>query len=409
MAKIVQKFGGTSVADLERMRHAAQIVVNAANQGDEVLTVVSAMGDTTDKLIALAEKITPSPSARELDMLLATGEQQSVALMSMAIQELGGQARSFTGAQAGILTEGKHGCAKIEEIQADRIQACMNRGEIPVVAGFQGMTANHELTTLGRGGSDTTAVALATAIGADRCDIYTDVDGIYSCDPNLVENAIRLPGISYDEMFEMANSGAKVMNDRAVALAKESGIPIQVRSTFKPEDRGTLISGHDYVPDYPICGITLDMNQVCFNWRMAVNSEQEKKLDGVASLFLRLNELNISTDMIMLLAREDEPVQELFFTVHQNSSARVQSIIEGNTIESKLNIDDRLARISVISRRLNGRPEIVASAFDSLNKVDIPVQMVATGDLRFSLLIPKTHARRALQTIHEHCRPGIIG
>ena len=168
MAKIVQKFGGTSVADIDHVRKAAQIIVTAANQGDEVLTVVSAMGKTTDQLIALAEKLSPTPPARELDMLLATGEQQSVALMTMAIQQLGGQARSFTGAQAGIITESKHGCAKIEEVKPDQLQACMNRGEIPVVAGFQGITASQELTTLGRGGSDTTAVALANAIGADR-------------------------------------------------------------------------------------------------------------------------------------------------------------------------------------------------------------------------------------------------
>ena len=186
MAKIVQKFGGTSVADVDCLRKAAQIVVDAANQGHEILAVVSAMGDTTDRLISLAQKVAPSPSARELDMLLTTGEQQSVALMSMAIQELGGQARAFTGGQAGIITESRHGSAKIEEIRTQPLEASISRGEIPVVAGFQGMSENQELTTLGRGGSDTTAVAVATAIGADHCDIYTDVNGVYTTDPRII-------------------------------------------------------------------------------------------------------------------------------------------------------------------------------------------------------------------------------
>jgi len=410
MAKIVQKFGGTSVADINCVRQAAQVVVNAANQGDEVLTVVSAMGNTTDQLIALAQTITPAPSARELDMLLATGEQQSVALMTMAIQQLGQQARSFTGAQAGIMTESRHGSAKIEEVRPDQLQACMNRGEIPVVAGFQGITASHELTTLGRGGSDTSAVAIATAIGADRCDIYTDVDGVYTSDPNLVGEASRLATISYEEMFEMASTGAQVMNDRAVVLAREGQLPVRVRSTFKPEDEGTLVTSEHGVPDYSVCGVTLDTNQICFSWQMAVTHEQEKKLDSIASLFLRLNELNITADMIMLLAREDEPVQELVFTVDKSARTKVQSIIQSSKItgESKVSIDDRLARVSVISRRLNHRPEIVASVFDALNQVDIPVQMVATSDMRFSLLIPKTHAERAVRTIHSHCNPGAL-
>jgi len=411
MAKIVQKFGGTSVADIDHVRHAAQVVVNAANQGDEVLTVVSAMGKTTDQLIALAEKISPMPAVRELDMLLATGEQQSVALMTMAIQQLGGQARSFTGAQAGIITESKHGCAKIEEVRPSELQACMNRGEIPVLAGFQGVTANQELTTLGRGGSDTTAVALANAIGADRCDIYTDVDGVYTGDPHFVNQASKLATISYEEMFEMASTGAKVMNDRAVSLAREGQLPVRVRSTFKPHDQGTLITGEQDVPDYSVCGVTLDANQIWFSWQMVVNNEQEKKLDSIASLFLRLNELNINADMIMLLAREDEPMQELVFTVDKSARSKVQSIIQSSQVsgESKISIDDRLARISVISRRLNHHPEIVASVFDALNHVDIPVQMVATSDMRFSLLIPKAHAEKAVQTIHGHCNPGFYG
>jgi len=404
MSKIVQKFGGTSVADIDHIRKAAQIVVNATNEGHEVLAVVSAMGDTTDKLISLARTITPNPTARELDMLLTTGEQQSVALMSMAIHECGGQARSFTGGQAGIITENIHGSARIEEIRTSSIEASMGRGEIPVVAGFQGITNNQELTTLGRGGSDTTAVAVATAIGADRCDIYTDVNGVYTSDPRLISRASKLKSISYEEMFEMANTGAKVINHRAVSLAKENQLPLRIRSTFWPEDEGTLVTDLINTPDYAVCGVTLDSSQVWFSWQMAIHQDQASKLDGVASLFLRLNELNISADMVMLLAREDEPLQELVFTVEKSAAIRVKSIIESNNDShgTKLVIDDKLARISVISRRLNGKPEIVASIFDTLNHANIPVHMVATGDLRFSLLIPKTHAHGAADLIHEH-------
>ncbi len=403
MAKIVQKFGGTSVANPECIRKAARIVVSEANAGNEVLAVVSAMGHTTDKLISLAQQITPSPTARELDMLLTTGEQQSVALMSMAIQELGGQARSFTGGQAGIITESKHGSARIEEIRPAPLESAMNRGEIPVVAGFQGITTNHELTTLGRGGSDTTAVAVATAIGADRCDIYTDVNGVYTSDPRIVSRASRLSSISYEEMYEMAHTGATVINDRAVSLAKEHQLPVRIRSTFWPEDKGTLVTELSNTPEHSICGITLDLNQVWFSWQMSVNNDQNSKLDNVASLFLRLNELNITADMVMLLAREDEPLQELVFTVEKSAAKRTQSIIESqNSQGSKLLLDDKLARISVISRRLNGKPEIVATVFDALHQADIPVHMVATGDLRFSLLTPKNHAENALNLIHQH-------
>ena len=243
------------------------------------------------------------------------------------------------------------------------------------------------------------------------CDIYTDVDGVYTSDPRLVDRASRLETISYEEMFEMSSTGAKVMNDRAVSLARESQMPVRIRSTFKPEDKGTLITGEHGVPDYSVCGVTLDANQIWFSWQMAVTNEQEKKLDSIASLFLRLNELNINADMIMLLAREDEPVQELVFTVDKSASNKVQSIIQSSKIsgESKVSIDDRVARVSVISRRLNNRPEIVASVFDALNQVDIPVQMIATSDMRFSLLIPKTHAEKAVKTIHGHCNPGFYG
>src|SRR4030095_8518048 len=229
MGRLVQKFGGTSVSDVNRIRKAAEIAVRAAAEGHEVTTVVSAMGQTTDQLIRLAEQVTPDPHPRELDMLLVTGEQVSIALMSMAIQSLGGQDRSFTGAQAGIITEHNHGLARIKEIRSEGLEASLARGEIAVVAGFQGTAENNEITTLGRGGSDTTAVALAGALAADRCDIYTDVNGVYTADPRMFPEARRLSSLSYEEMLELALAGAQVMNARSVELAMDTHVPLRVR------------------------------------------------------------------------------------------------------------------------------------------------------------------------------------
>jgi len=406
MARIVQKFGGTSVASVGCIRKAAEIAVKAAKEGHEVATVVSAMGQTTDELISLAEEITSSPNARELDMLLSTGEQQTIALMSMAIQELGWQARSFTGGQAGIYTENQYGKAKIREIQPQGIESSFNRGEIPVVAGFQGVTQANEVTTLGRGGSDTTAVALASVLGAERCDIYTDVSGVFTADPRLFSQAKKLPCLSYEEMLELAATGAQVINHHSVGLAMDSQMPVRIRSTFQPDDLGTLITNRITAPEYPICGITLDVNQAWFNIRMFSVDEREKqqRLDSISSLFTRLNELNISSDMVMLLAHEDEPFQDLAFTVEKANAKRVQSILKGirNLGDPQFVVDEHLARVSIIGRRLTHRPEIVASVFEALTQREIPIQMVATGDLRMSLLVPVPHAEKAVTLIHNY-------
>lgn len=404
MSRIVQKFGGTSVANLELIKKAAQIAISSAQDGHEVATVVSAMGGTTDELIALAKQVSLSPSPRELDMLLTTGEQKSVALLSMAIQELGWPARSFTGAQAGILTESRHGAANIKEINPEAIEASLNRGEIAVVAGFQGITSQQELTTLGRGGSDTTAVALANALGALRCDIYTDVKGVYTADPRILDSAKRLPCVSYEEMLELSATGAKVMNSRSVELAMDNEMPVRIRSTFDPHDEGTLVTLKHKAPEYAICGITLDTNQVSFSVKFPFLEDGSKPLESVSSLFTRLNELHIPTDMIMLLAREDEPLQELAFTVARNYAPRVKAIIEGIWSQSDsilLSTDNTLARLSVIGRTFTARPEMVAGIFDALHHASIPVQMVATGDLRMSVLLPIQHAHQAVKLIHS--------
>jgi aspartate kinase len=404
MTRLVQKFGGTSVADVQHIRKAAEIAVAAAADGHEVTTVVSAMGHTTDHLISLAEQITDQPSAREMDMLLMTGEQQSIALMSMAIQSLGGQARSFTGAQAGIITEHKHGFAKIKEIHPQGIESSLERGEIAVVAGFQGISDHNEFTTLGRGGSDTTAVALTAALSAERCDIYTDVNGVYTADPRLLSDARKLVSVSYEEMLELAAGGAQVMNARSVELAMDSQVPVRVRSTFEPQDPGTLITHQLSTPEYTIAGIACDMSHASLCLTSPVLNAGQAHLEGISGLFTRLKELGIVTDMVMLLAREDEPSQELAFTVEKKSLSRVQIIIEALDKElgqPKLTIDTDIARISVVGRGLTARPAVVADVFETLYAASIPVQMVATGDIKVSALVPARHARDAVRLIHN--------
>jgi aspartate kinase len=406
MARLVQKFGGTSVGDVSKILKAAEIAVKAASDGHEVTTVVSAMGHTTDHLVSLAEQIYPEVAkrpAREMDMLLATGEQVSIALMTMAIQSLGYQARSFTGAQAGIITESAHGAARIQEIKSERLESSLARGEIAVVAGFQGVTESDELTTLGRGGSDTTAVALSAALGADRCDIYTDVRGVYTADPRLISDARCLPSVSYEEMLELAATGAQVMNARSVEMAMDNQVQVRVRSTFNPEDQGTLITHRVSSPEYTIAGIACDMNSCVVTLKSQTNLGETNPFEGVSALFTRLQELAIQTDMVMMLKHEDEPTQELAFTVEKVSMPRVQQLVEalalslGNPI---MQVETDIAKVSVVGRRLTSRPEVVAGVFDTLSGASIPVQMVATGDMRISVLMPAKHGREAVKLIH---------
>jgi aspartate kinase len=409
MTRLVQKFGGSSLSDIGRLKRIAKIVADTASLGHELAVVVSAMGRTTDQLIDTADQISSSPNPRELDLLLATGEQQSIALMAMALEELGMHARSFTGAQAGILTESQHGSARIKEIDVANLEASLNRNEIAVVAGFQGMSANRDITTLGRGGSDTTAVALAAALGAERCDIYTDVEGVFTADPRVVPHAQKLSSLSYEEMFELASAGAKVLNARSLEKAIESQVPIRVRSSFRPEDPGTLVTHGLVTPDYTVCGIALDSNISCFTLRFPKRNEDAKQLDGVTSLFTRLAELGINTEMVMLLAHEDEPTQELAFTVGKRLAPRVASIVKSLLLpiaEPIVSVDEGLARLSLVGRKLASKPEVAACVFDTLQHADIPVQMVSTGDLSMSVLLPVGHGRTAVNLLHERLQLG---
>jgi aspartate kinase len=402
MGRLVQKFGGATVADLSRIRKAAEIAVKQASEGHEVVAVVSAMGRSSDHLKSLANELTDQPNARELDMLLSTGEQVSGALMSMAIQSLGWQARSFTGSQAGIVTEHRHGMAGIRDVHPEAIEACLARGEIAVVAGFQGITDNYEITTLGPGGSDTTAVALTAALAAERCDIYSDVRGVFTADPHIVSNARCLPALSYEEMLEITSSGTDLLSPSSLELALDTHIPIRVRASHKPEDLGTLITHRWVAPDYAICAVAVDRNHASLT--LTTTTPGAQTLEGVSNLFTRLQELNISTDMMMLLAREDEPSQELALTVDRRAIARVKTIIESlseSLGQPKVTFDTTSARISVIGRHLTSRTDIVAGVFETLHAASIPVQLVATSDMRVTVLLPDHHAGEAVRLIHN--------
>ncbi|HEY9790765.1 MAG TPA: aspartate kinase [Candidatus Obscuribacterales bacterium] len=410
MARQVLKFGGTSVRDIDHIKHAATIIARAASQGDQVVTVVSAMGHTTDNLISMADAITSDANDREMDMLLATGEQVSIALLTMAVQQLGVKARSFTGAQAGIVTEPVYQHARIKSIQTANLDEALNEGYVAIVAGFQGVSEQGELCTLGRGGSDTTAVALAAALKAECCDIYSDVNGVYTADPRVFPYARKLSVISFEEMLEMAAAGAQVLNARSVELAMNNRVPVRLRSTFEPEDLGTLVTHKHASPDYVVCGIASDTNRVAFNLRLprrgrkANNKAAVQYLEGVSAMFQALTELGITTDMVTLLGRDGDLGPELIFTVEKRSARKVEHVIEELSAElgyPEVRADGDIARISVIGNGLSCRRGVVAAIFDILCSASIPVQMLTTGDIRVTALVPAKYKDAAVQRIHE--------
>jgi aspartate kinase len=410
MARLVQKFGGTSVKDVDHIKHVAKIVARAAREGNQVVTVVSAMGHTTDNLIGMADAITRDANPREMDMLLATGEQVSIALLAMAVEELGVKVRSFTGAQAGIITDGLHQSARILEVRTRALEAALDKGEVAIVAGFQGVTEEGEICTLGRGGSDTTAVALAAALQSDTCDIYTDVDGVYTADPRTYAAARKLRAISFEEMLEMASAGAQVLNARSVETAMNHKVRVRLRSTFKPEDPGTLITHREEAPDYVVCGIACDTNQVAFNLmlsrraRMRNGKLSAHYMEGVSQMFQRLNQMGIGIDMVTLLGRDDDSSPELIFIVEKRSARKVEHVIEDLQAQlgwPQLKIDSDIARISVVGNGLSCRRGVVAAIFDTLCSGSIPVQMLTTGDIRVTALVPSRYKDEAVERIHE--------
>ncbi len=399
MALVVQKFGGTSVADSTRIKNAAKAVIKEYRNGNKVVVVVSAMGKTTDYLVKLAGEISPTPCTREMDMLLSSGEQVSISLLAMAIQEAGCPAVSMLASQIGIITESVHSRARIVDIKTDKIQKHLDANKIVIAAGFQGITPDGEITTLGRGGSDTSAVAIAAALKAQRCDIYTDVNAIYTADPRIVPKASRLDQVSYGEMLELARVGAKVLHPRSVETAKQFKVPLRLRSSFNIEDPGTLVVGDENMEIYrPVTGIAADLKQV----RIAILKVPDKP--GVAArIFGTLSENNISVDMIIQSMEEDE-VNNIAFTVHENDLNNAISVLERVRQEIKaaeIVVDNNIAKVSLVGAGMVDRPGVAAGMFDALSEAGINIKMISTSEIKISCLVAKEKAEEALKSIHK--------
>ena len=398
---IVQKFGGTSVADTEKIKNVANVVIKEKENGNDVVVVVSAMGHTTDHLVKMAKDLSPNPSGREMDMLLSTGEGISIALLAMAIQARGYDAVSFNAMQVGILTENIHSKARIINIKTEKLRKNLEEGKIIVVAGFQGVTEDGEITTLGRGGSDTSAVALAAALNAERCDIYTDVEGVYTTDPRVVPTASRLNTVLYDEMLELAHAGANVLHPRSVETAKQFSVPMRVRSSFKLENLGTLITGVDNMELYrPVTGVAADLTQA----RIVVCDVPDKP-GYAANLFTRLAKESISVDMIIQsYARKVSNTNDIAFTVDSNDLAKTLSILADlkNELEaSDVKVDDNIAKVSIVGAGMIDRPGIASTMFKTLADLNINIRMISTSEIKISCLVDKSDAQKAVQGLHD--------
>jgi aspartate kinase len=396
---IVLKFGGTSVKTAARIKNVANIVAKAADN-DRVVVVVSAMGDTTDYLVKLGQQISRSPNKRELDMLLATGEQISIALVAMALNEMGHKAVSMTGAQLGIMTESVHTTARIVDIKTDGIHRYLDDGYIVIAAGFQGITPDGNITTLGRGGSDTTAVALAAALKARACDIYTDVSGVYTADPNSVPTARLLKEVAYEEMLEMARVGAQVLHPRAVELARKHKLPVRVRNTFDPDAEGTILRGVDEMEIYrPVSGVTVDRHQA----RVAVLKLPDKP--GVAGeIFTALAEHHIGVDMIIQAFHQDHSVNDITFTIKRDDLPVVTKVMEEvaeRVGAAGVLADEDVAKISIVGAKLMDQPDIASRMFAELGKQGINIKMISSSEIRISCAISDSDAEKAVRAVHD--------
>jgi aspartate kinase len=398
VALIVQKYGGSSVGDAQKIKSVARRVAETATEGHRLVVAVSAMGKTTDGLIAMAQQVSPAPDPRELDMLLATGEQVTIGLLAMALHELGFKARSFTGAQVGIVTDGAHTRARIKKIVADRVSTALDAGEIAVVAGFQGVSEDDEITTLGRGGSDLTAVALAAALDAHLCEIYTDVDGVYTADPNIVPDARKLGRVSYDEMLEMASLGAKVLQARSVEFAKKYGVSVHVRSTFK-SDPGTLVIREDRgMEDVVVTSVTHDRNQA------KVSILRVPDRPGIAAqVFGTIADQSIVVDMIVQNISRDG-FTDMSFTLPRPDRPRATAVLREVAREvgaAGVEHDDRIAKVSIVGVGMRSHSGVAARMFSVLSKEGINIQMISTSEIAISCVIDDKYAELAVRALHD--------
>lgn len=401
MSIVVQKFGGSSVADIDRLKNVAKRVVKQKKAGDQVVVVVSALGDTTDELMAKANAINKNPSEREMDVLLATGEQISIALLAMAIQALGYDAISFSGSQAGIVTDTSHTKAKIVDIKTDRLLKELDKGNIVIVAGFQGATVDHDTTTLGRGGSDLTAIALAAKLKAVSCDIFTDVEGVFTTDPRLVKEARKLSAISYEEMLEMSASGAQVIQLRAVEYARNYGVPIHVRSTFS-EGLGTFIKGEGDMLEKPIIsGISYDTSQA----KVTILGVPDKP--GIAAkVFSALAKAGVNVDTIIQNVSA-AGFTDISFTVESDglkaAKATVERLVPAMSAKGST-YDSNIATVSLVGAGMKTHPGVAADMFGVLSKNKINIEMISTSPIKISCVIQKRQAEMAVKELHKHFR-----
>ena len=397
MAIIVQKFGGSSVADAEKVKNVANRVVETYKEGNSIVVVVSAQGDTTDDLIEKAKEINDNPSKREMDMLLATGEQISISILAMAIEKIGVPVISLTGWQAGFLTNSNSGDARINKINTERISSELDKKKIVIVAGFQGIDKYDDITTLGRGGSDTSAVAIAAAIHADKCEIYTDVDGVYTADPRIVKNAKKLNEITYDEMLELASLGANVLHNRSVEMAKKYNVKLEVKSSFEKVP-GTIVKEAVSVEKMLIRGVARD-NDVA---RISIIGLEDKP--GIAfRVFSLLAKANINVDVILQSIGRDN-TKDISFTVSKsNLSKTIELLEEEKSVFNYENLSHRedLSKVSIVGAGMVNNPGVAAKMFEALYDAGINIHMISTSETKVSVLINIDKAERAVEAIHD--------
>jgi len=398
MPIVVQKYGGTSVDGVERLRVVADRVVRAREAGNDVIVVVSAMGQTTDDLATMAKDIAPAPDPREMDMLLTAGERIAMALLGIAINARGCRAASYTGSQAGIITDTAHGQARIIEIRPKRILEALEAGNVVIIAGFQGLSSAYEITTLGRGGSDLTAVAMAAAVGAEVCEIYTDVGGVMTADPRVVPEARLIERIGYDDMLELAAAGARVLQSRSVELARRSGLRLHVRSSFDDEAPGTWVQEvDDQMEDVLISGVALETDEA----KVTFDGVPDKP--GVAAaLFKAVASVGVSVDMIVQNVSH-EGATDLSFTAPTADVSSLEAAIGGIAQQvgaRTWSVDDGVAKVSLVGAGMKSQPGVAADMFDALATEGINIEMISTSPIRISCVVRKADADRALRAVH---------
>jgi aspartate kinase len=403
MALIVQKFGGSSVADAEGMKRVAARIVATKKAGNQVVVVVSAMGDTTDELIDLANQVSPIPPGRELDMLLTAGERISMALLAMAINNLGFEAQSFTGSQAGVITDSVHGKARIIDVTPGRIREAIDSGSIAIVAGFQGISQDtKDITTLGRGGSDTTAVALAAALDADVCEIYTDVDGIFSADPRTIPAARKLSTVTYEEMLELAAAGAKVLHLRCVEYARRFNLPIHVRSSFSPLEGTWVVENHPEggtMEQAIIAGVAHDKSEA----KVTIVGVPDRT--GVAArIFQALADNDLNIDMIVQnVSAAATGLTDISFTLPKSDGAEATTVlqrIQGEVGFASIQYDDTIGKLSLIGAGMRSHPGVTATFFAAMADAGVNIEMISTSEIRISVIVREGDLARAAQAAH---------